>query len=317
MMLQLIQHKDNFQIVSVINQTLLSFPFLLLVILIDMQMIRWISNKVLFRDNFILRLVVELSLGAVLSVSISLIANYVFLGERIFDQLLSKFILNVPSISAIFINFLMIFQLEFFFQYDDQRKKELEIIKLKSENSEYLYNQLRSQLNPHFLFNSLNVLSAQINADPQNAVLFTKKLSKIYRYVLNYDRTELIAVEKELAFASDYIEILKIRLGDHLDFSVELGKEERNKSIPPMTFQLLIENAVKHNIVSQDKKLHLRIYAEEDLICIENNKNPMKKSEDSNGIGLMNLNSRFKLVCNSELQITESELFFRVKIPTI
>lgn len=319
LMIQLIQKKAPIYFINVISQTFLSFPFLLLVAFTDYQIINWTSSKSYFNHKFILRLFIDLLLGAMLSILMTLMANIAFSGAIVLENIFTEYLFNVPAIAGVFINSLMIFLLEFLILYDKQRAKEIEIIQLKSENSEYLYNQLRSQINPHFLFNSLNVLTALIHKDSQKAVLFTKKLSNIYRYVLNHDRAETIVVRKELDFAQTYIEVLKIRFGNHLHFSYDLTENELQRPIPPMTFQFLIENAVKHNIISNEKSLHIKIYTSENSICIENNKNPILSQHQSysSGIGLVNLNNRFKLACNCSIFIENLDDIFIVKIPLL
>jgi sensor histidine kinase YesM len=318
-MLQLVQAREAFHIVSVISQSLISFPFLLFLAYLDFQLIRWLNAKAYFNTRFNHRLFAELGLGIILSISLVFVANLAFSGRIVLENFITKYLLNIPAVAAIFINSLMIFLLEFFVQYDAQKNKELEISELRTENSEYLYNQLRSQINPHFLFNSLNVLSALIHKDQQDAVTFTKKLSGIYRYVLNHDRVETIRVAEELHFAENYIEILKVRFGNHLSFSSQLENDLLNGLIPPMSFQLLIENTVKHNIVSEDKKLNICLYEKDGMICFENNKNPMKTPhhETSEGLGLKNLNSRFLLTGNHPVVIKDLPESFIVKLPLV
>lgn len=318
-MLELLQANQTFSLLRILKETMISYPFLLLLALLMYKFILRINENQYFKKHFAQRVIAELIVGATLSLVLVFIGNLIIMGPSILDSFFTDYLLNTPGVAAIFINIMMTLLLEFFILYDYQRLKEIEIADLKSENSEYLYNLLRSQINPHFLFNSLNNLSALIYKNQDQAMEFTKKLSNVYRYVLNYDREELIQIRKELDFAQTYVNVLKVRFADNLSFNYTLSAATPNLQIPPMTLQLLIENAVKHNVVSARKKLYITVKNEENYLLVENNKNPLQASDLDNsiGLGLKNLNSRFKLAVEKPIEIIESEDKFTVKLPMV
>ncbi|MEP1095241.1 MAG: histidine kinase [Cyclobacteriaceae bacterium] len=192
------------------------------------------------------------------------------------------------------------------------REKELiqkELIAAKFEG-------LKNQVNPHFLFNSFSVLTSLVEKDPSKAVKFIAKLSDMYRYILENDETDLVSVETEVAFLEDYQFLLKMRHqeGIVIDNRIELTDEQI--LVPPMSLQLLVENAVKHNSFSPTEPLHIQLYNEgNQFIVVENLKKPKKELVKSTGIGLKNLSKRLLLSIRRGLEITENAKEFRVKLP--
>ena len=177
------------------------------------------------------------------------------------------------------------------------------------------FEGLKNQVNPHFLFNSFSVLTSLVEENSDKAVQFISKLSDMYRYILENDENDLVPLSEELAFMNDYIFLLSIRHQEGIVITnkVEL---ENSKLIPPMSLQILIENAVKHNAFSPSEPLHIDIYNEgEQFIVIENKKKPKKELIRSTGIGLKNLSKRLTLSIKKSLEITEDNRFFRVKLP--
>jgi len=186
---------------------------------------------------------------------------------------------------------------------------------LKKETSEAKFDALRRQINPHFLFNSFNVLTSVIENDTKLAVQFVDQLSKVYRYLLRTQELKTIALEEEVEFIESYVFLLKIRFGDSLSFSQELKNVEAY--LPPSTLQLLIENAIKHNEVSKSNPLTISLTQETDELVVTNNRNPKSNAEDSSGVGLSNIKKRYLLLGKKTPTIIESENAFSVRIPLI
>ena len=204
-----------------------------------------------------------------------------------------------------------IFLFELLFLFYQHIEETIEREKLK-------YNQLKNQLNPHFLFNSLNILSAIIyKSTPSESVDFIEKLSDVYRYVLTNEEKGLILVKEEIDFINKYGGILRIRFADGFVLNIDLKEEDLNKEILFMSLQLLVENVVKHNIVSIDEPLILNIKSENDYIVVSNNIHQRKDVVVSTGIGLENLNERYKLIANREIKVIDDKEKFTVKIPII
>jgi len=189
--------------------------------------------------------------------------------------------------------------------------------KIKNEMLTYKYEALRNQINPHFMFNSLNVLSDLVYEDPKKAESFIHKFSDIYRYVLDSREKELVPLEEELDFINKYIYLLKTRFENKLN--VEINISPKNKEmIVPLALQLLIENAVKHNEVSSKNKLEIKVEKENDKYIVVSN--PIKEKnigETSKNIGLKNLMQQYSFFTNLAVEINKSDNKFIVKLPII
>lgn len=189
-------------------------------------------------------------------------------------------------------------------------------IKLLEENFQYKYRLLKSQVNPHFLFNSLNTLSELIYSDVKKADLYIQKLSGIYRYILDNEDTDLVNLEKEITFIEDYFALQKVRDDQKISLQIALPDIGGYK-IVPVSLQVLIENALKHNSRSVEKPLMVSISMDKDFVVVSNNIQRKSTLENSTQKGLANLNERVKLICGRSLVISEESESFTVRIPII
>jgi hypothetical protein len=196
-------------------------------------------------------------------------------------------------------------------------RKEVVEQKLIAKSANAQFESLKNQLDPHFLFNSLNVLSSLIDENPRQAQKFTASMSKIYRYVLEQKDKELVTVEDELEFAKTYCELLKTRFEDSVDFVFDVKKEDYRRFVVPLSLQLLLENCIKHNFATSSKPLIIRIFSENDTLCIENNLQVREQIKESSGIGLANIVQRYSLLTKRNVFIEKSEDYFKVKLPVL
>ena len=195
-----------------------------------------------------------------------------------------------------------------------------EATKLQMENAQAKYTALQNQLNPHFLFNSLNTLIAEIKYNPDNAVSFTQNLSSVYRYVLQCQDRNLMTVKEELAFMNAYLFLHKVRLGDCIHCECHILADYMERQLPPLTLQLLVENVIKHNSISAAKPMTIHIAVEQEYLVVSNPISPKKKraaASTSSGIGLRNLSNRCRLLSEKEMIILQETAVFTVKIPLI
>jgi LytS/YehU family sensor histidine kinase len=190
----------------------------------------------------------------------------------------------------------------------------LENEKLKREKLMSDYTALQNQLNPHFLFNNLSVLISEIRYDRDRAEEFARKMADIYRYVLQSKDKTLVPVKEELRFIENYVFLHNIRLGMAVRLEVDLSDSIKEEMIPPLTLQLLVENALKHNRASEKEPLHIRISSENGNLVVSNNLQ-LKKTTFSTGTGLANLNERYKLLFGKEVTVEKAEDEFRVLLP--
>lgn len=185
---------------------------------------------------------------------------------------------------------------------------------LREENLKYKYRNLKSQVNPHFLFNSLNTLSELVYVDAKKADDYIQKLSGIYRYVLENEETDLISLKDELDFLRQYFILQKTRDQDRISLEIEVRAEDDYKIIP-VSLQLLVENALKHNSMSRYNPLIIRIFIDDDFIIVSNNIQRKNILENSTRMGLSNLKERVGLIMGRELIIREDANQFVVKLP--
>lgn len=189
-----------------------------------------------------------------------------------------------------------------------------EAARLQDENNKARYIALQNQLNPHFLFNSLNTLIAEIEYDPKNAVNFTRNLSDVYRYVLQCQHKPLVSLGEELEFMQSYIFLHKVRLGNYILIDCRIGKEYIETLLPPLTLQLLIENVIKHNSISSGKPVQITLRIDNQYLIVSNTVH-LKKSQIPSGTGLQNLANRYLLILNKPIEIVRTDKSFTVKLP--
>ena len=209
----------------------------------------------------------------------------------------------------------IIFHLVYFYnKYQQNKIKEQKVI---AGTASAKFDALKNQLDPHFLFNSLNVLTSLIEENPENAQKFTTSLSKVYRYVLEQKNKELVSVDEELEFAKTYMLLLKMRFEDSIVFDIPEKANNPESKVVPLSLQLLLENAVKHNTVTSNKPLHIKIYEDGDSLVVENNLQAKQIVKKSSGVGLNNIMQRYDLLTNKKININKEANRFTVAIPML
>ena len=215
-------------------------------------------------------------------------------------------------ISASLIGFGFGTLLFFYSAWSDALKREE---KLAQEKLLFQYETLKSQVNPHFLFNSLNTLSSLVHSNPSLSEEFIRKLSNIYRYIIENQEKDLVSLADELQFMREYFSLQKIRDEEKIELNVELRETEK-LWIPPVSLQLLIENALKHNVATRKNPLVITVHNEGlDKLVVRNNLQPKLQLSNSSKTGLKNLGERCRLILKREIEIIQTETEFVVKIP--
>jgi two-component system, LytTR family, sensor kinase len=229
--------------------------------------------------------------------------------------------LSIKMLPTVILRGIFIGVIAYFFSIfliETKRKNEilLENEHLKNENLQVQLSSLKNQLNPHFLFNSLNTLSWLINEDVDKSQRYLQKLSQVLRYSLSMQEQSLVPLKEELGLVENYIFLLQIRFGENL--KIVRNIENNQFQIPPLSIQLLIENAIKHTIISTASPLSIWIESNESnkTLKVRNTLN-IKSNSEGTGIGLVNLNERFKILINKEIEIEKSENEFIVILPLI
>ena len=205
----------------------------------------------------------------------------------------------------------------FMIKWKQASKTEVTQQKIIAGTANAKFETLKNQIDPHFLFNSLNVLSSLIEENPDNAQRFTTSLSKIYRYVLEQKDKELVSVTEELSFAKTYMNLLKMRFENSLFYELPETIINPEAKVVPLSLQLLLENTVKHNVVSEQKPLHIRIFVDGDYLAIQNDLQKKEVLQSRQGVGLQNIVDRYSIITNRNVLIDENEQTFTVRIPIL
>ncbi len=199
--------------------------------------------------------------------------------------------------------------------FNDWRKAIISEEKLKQQAIDLQYKVLSNQVNPHFLFNSLNILNSLIAINQDKAQAFVLKLSDFYRKLLDFRNVEIISIERELEFVQLYIALQTERFGNNFHVSIHL--ENKNFYVIPMTLQLLIENAIKHNQISSSQHLNINIKTQNNYLEVNNTYAPYSTPVDGNGLGLYNLKERYQYFSENPIIVEQTEELFTVKIPIL
>ena len=287
--------------------------------IIIFQQIKWLEKVLPWKKNVAKRIVAEIFLTAITVLSAMTIMAYftypmhvrfcnnVSFNAHLFEEYSAGIILLIIILS--------ITEGSYFFT---EWKNGLVLSeKLKKEKVESQIEALRNQANPHFLFNSLNVLSSLVHADPDKAEEFINKFASVYRYVLNIQNKNLVTLKEELDFLNSYLYLQKIRFKEGLEITIDLNKEIEEHFVLPFSLQFMVENAIKHNIVSKDSPLKVNIFLKEDKICVINNIQLRDNEDETTGMGLKNLQQRYFLLANVMPEYEQKNEEFVVSIPLL
>ena len=262
-------------------------------------------------------------IGFILSFLISILIIFLL---RIFEDVLMEgksieAFLAYESLSnylgAIIITFIVTLAFHVFYIYKAYTESKVKEQKVIAGTANARFESLKNQIDPHFLFNSLNVLSSLIEENPDNAQKFTTSLSKIYRYVLEQKDKELVSLSEELSFARIYMNLLKMRFENSISYELPENLDNPEAKVVPLSLQLLLENTIKHNVVSEQKPLHIKIYSEDNYLIVENNLQKKEVLQDRKGVGLQNIVNRYALISERKVLIEENHQYFKIKIPIL
>ena len=271
------------------------------------------------KNDTIKRIVIGI-LGATIITLIGLfilrVSTHMVYGGLTFNEFISREKFEYYQFGLwVTLTIVIIFHVIYFYnKYQQNRIKEQKVI---AGTASAKFDALKNQLDPHFLFNSLNVLTSLIEENPDNAQKFTTSLSKVYRYVLEQKNKELVTVDEELQFAKTYMSLLKMRFEDSIVFTMPETASNPESKVVPLSLQLLLENAVKHNMVTSSKPLHIRIYEDQGDLVVENNLQPKQIVKKSSGVGLSNIKQRYDLLTNKKVNIHKEANRFAVAIPML
>jgi two-component system LytT family sensor kinase len=257
------------------------------------------------------RLVLSLAFGIVLM--IALVSGHQLLFSKYhFGEMMLMY-----QFRGILINLTIYMFIHLLYQAHRAQQIGVELERSKADNLGAQYELLKQQVNPHFLFNSLNTLKSMIDINDPHSADFIMKLSDFYRFSLENRKMDLIPLSEELDILNAYMFLLKARFEEGICLSTELSDQHKQSYIPPFTLQLLVENCVKHNVISLNKPLHIRLYSAGDSMVIENQLQLKKTPEASTRMGLENINQRYLHHLSKKIEVTVDDVLFKVKLPVI
>lgn len=301
------------------------FPLILALTFFQLEIFIWLgswffepvkTDSPTFRKNVLLRLILfylaVLIIAALLFVllfSINVLAN----GESFREGFSTMYNNEMRGfLIATLVGFAIGALVFFYAQWSESLKREQ---KLKEEKLIFQYETLKSQINPHFLFNSLNTLSSLVSSNPDLSEKFIQKLSSVYRYVLDNKEKEMVQLESEINFVKNYFYLQQIRDEEKIELSIKINNLS-NVEIVPVSLQLLVENALKHNVATRKKPLQVIIHDEgRSKLVVRNNIQKKTQLNESSKTGLKNLNERCRLILHREIIIEETKDEFVVKVP--
>jgi two-component system LytT family sensor kinase len=276
---------------------------------------RWLNKAYPFEKNLTGRIVIQLILGGIVGLILRFFI-YKWGEPRIPFHLDSLF---VAATWALYVFFPTGVNLGFFTVYFIDRWKDSIVLaeRLEKEKSQVQFDNLKNQLNPHFLFNALTSLNSLIFENQELASEFVQQLSKVYRYVLQNKDRNFVILRTELDFIANYVKLLETRFCGALKINFDISEGSHEKAIVPVTLQILIENAIKHNVVDKEKPLSIDIITVGDYLVVSNNLQVRKNVETSNKQGLDNLRSLYAFLTDKPVNIEPTDDRFYVKIPLI
>ena len=270
----------------------------------------------------------RLLIGIIGSVSVTIFTVFlvrmvqlVLIEGQSYTEFINSQFTNSKNLTFYFISLLITIVFSVFFHaiyfYKELQKNKVTEQKIIAGTASAQFDALKNQLDPHFLFNSLNVLSSLIDENPRQAQKFTSGLSKVYRYVLEQKNKELVTVDEEFQFAKTYMSLLKMRFEDSIIFEIPEAASNPESKVVPLSLQLLLENAVKHNMVTPSKPLHIKIYEDKGNLIIQNNLQEKQIVKKSSGVGLNNITKRYDLLTQRNVYINKTASDFQVAIPML
>jgi len=303
-------------LVSLLFGSLLSIIAGFLIAIPDLLIIGFLNHYFSWNTKVLNRIIIQICLSILLAVFIStlisLFSNFI---RPYSDGLINVLISNALIFSLVNIIMMVILEAWLFFMESKQAKLKAE--DLEKELSQIRFEILKSQINPHFMFNSLNVLSGLIEKDVSKAQVFIDEFSTIYRYVLETIEKPVVSLNDELGFVRSYIYLQKMRYGEFLTISINLPANLLSMLLPPLSLQLVMENAIKHNSINQSQPLCIDIYGDKDGLIVKNNIQSKISSYASTGLGQNNLIKRYAMISESIPRFTIESNHYIAKLPLI
>lgn len=295
--------------------TSFSFVFALMLVFLNLQLINWLDKKFPIPQKLLARIPAEIFLSIIVGVIIGSLVTSISGTLMPYQDGFKKYIIT-NSLITVVINIIIVSAIEAIIWFKRSQQSLLKAEKLERENSEIKFETLKHQLNPHFLFNSLNVLSSLIKKDSNKAQNFVDEFASVYRYTLDVIEKPVVELKEELDFAKSFLFLQKIRFDNAVDMQINVDASMLNYLVPPLAVQTLLENSFKHNKAMAQSPLLIKIYNQNNSLVVVNNLQPKIKGIDSKGVGLSNLNKRYELLGEKlpQYSVTEKEYIAKITL---
>jgi len=295
-------------ILTTIAGFMVAYPNLFIIHILN-KALTWNKHAI---QRIIIQFVLTVGFAITVGIIITIFAHFVDPYE---EGLVPVLISNSLIFSVVNIILMIALEAQVFFH--ESKESKLKAENLEQELSKIKLEVLKNQINPHFMFNSLNVLSGLIEDDVSKAQKFVDEFSLIYRYVLETIEKQVVTLNEEINFVRSYIFLQQMRYGDDLNISINIPAHLLNLFLPPLSLQIVLENAIKHNLISKSKPLKIDIFSDQDTLFIKNNIQLKISRAYSSGLGQKNMLKRYSLISNKEPEFTVEADHYVVKLPLI
>lgn len=309
------QNNFNLNFNETLSRLLGNYPLALLMIILDFLLVWMLVRHIDYGEKPMLRTLLELSGLSVIALFSAVLVRIMSARDASAEGSFFNYSFWYTALAAFFFNMIFIAGIDIYAYYGRVQKKALDIEINQKNKARYQYQQLKHQLNPHFLFNSLNSLDYLIHTDAGKASEYIQKLASLYRHFLNIGEEESITLKEELVFIELYVDLLSLRFDCSLKVTFKISEEYLNRLVIPCSLQILIENATKHNIVSKESPLVIMITTEEGYLVVKNNLQPKIYQNPSTGFGLKNIRGQYLSVFQKDIVINNNGQTFEVRLP--
>lgn len=303
-------------LLRLLRGVLLTVPAAVLIAIPDLLIIDWLNRRFPWNRKVVPRVVIQFLATVILAVAIAVLLVITANALTPYTEKLELVLLYDTLISVV-VNIIIMGVLEAWVQHIRSTEAGRKAEALEQELTQMRFEMLKNQINPHFMFNSLNVLSGLIDKDVKKAQEFIDEFSQIYRYVLETVEQPTATLGRELEFMRSYLFLQQMRHGDDLTWSVNLPAGMLELVMPPLSLQVVLENAIKHNIVNQSRPLHIDITGEEMTLVVSNRLQPKISAAASTGVGLKNLTRRYSLITDRLPQFAVENDHYIARLPLI
>jgi len=295
-------------LLSLIAGALMAFP--------DLWLIQWFNRRMPWSVRVLERLLLQLLLTLGIALIVGFAATFTSHALQPYQNPLPTVLLYNALIFSV-VNIILMAILEGMLSFWESRESQARAQALERELSQIRFEVLKNQINPHFMFNSLNVLSGLIEQDKAKAQDFINEFSMIYRYVLETIEQPMVDLEAELRFARSYLFLQQMRYGEGVQVSIDVPAAYLDRLLPPLSMQVVLENALKHNIANMSQPLQIEVVAEKDALVVRNNWQPKVSKAYSAGLGQRNLGKRYRMITQREPAFTLQAGHYRVSLPLL